>query len=288
MRGITLKLAVGALAAAGAAGQSKAAVVATDGFESYAIGGATGLNGGTGYNSPYVSDNSNAVNIAAAPLSYVGGSVASSGGAQALQILAAATGSVSNANGGVDNGTLGRTFASQTGTVYVSFLLRASNTSMNEFFQIGLSNGTGGEPAISAGASGVQAFNFTFFGRIPGGAAVTSSTVMSPNTTYLLVLKASKGSGSTNYNQLDLFVNPTSDIEPTAATASRTADGGIATITSLNYRTARFTNGDVLSVDNVTIGTMFADVVPVPEPATTSLVAGTALLLLRRRPRRIA
>jgi len=274
-----------AVAVSSVVSTTRAATVASDNFESYPTGGVTGQNGGTGFTSAYVSDNTAAVNVAAESLSYSGGPVSSSGGSKDLQVSAAGTNLGAS---GVDNGTLGRTYAAQAGTVYFSLLLRTNATANNEFFQVGLANSTGGEPALSIGASGASAAAFDFFVRSPGGSQTTSTTVMNPNQTYFLVGKASKVSGSTTYNQIDLFVNPSTATEPATATVSRTGDSTLASLSTLNVRTARFTAGDIFSVDNVTIGTTYADVVPVPEPAAAGLfaLAGGVLLVRRRRTAR--
>jgi hypothetical protein len=267
-----------------------ASMIASDNFESYSSGTmAAGLNGGTGFNAAYTSDDSGATSIATQSLSYTNGSLTVSGGNQDLQVIPATTGFNSNAGGNVDNSTLDRTFPTQSGTtVYFSFLLRANTgaTSNNEFFQVGLSNGNA-EPVLSVGASGSSASAFDFFIRDPSGsgAQATSTTVMSPATTYFIVGKASiTGANGSNYNRIDLYVDPGST-EPVTATVSRVANSGVSSLTSFNIRTARFASGDVYSVDNVLIGTTYADVVVTPEPGTLAM-AGAALFGFVARRRR--
>ena len=262
--------------------------IASDTFQSYTPGTTVnGQNGGSGFTSAYVSDNPAAVNAATETLSYSSGTVSSVGGSQDLQVVPATTGTVSNAGGGVDNGTLGRTFAAQSGPVYFSLLLRGNVTSNNEFFQAGLSNATGGEPALSFGITGgTSTAAATFFLRVPGGNSTTSAVPFNPNQTYLLVGKASvSGANGANYDQIDLFVNPSSGTEPTTPTVTRTSSSGLTSLSTLNFRTARFATGNVYSVDNVTLGTTYANVVSAPEPASAGLIAlaGTGLLARRRR-----
>jgi hypothetical protein len=270
----------------------RASMIASDNFESYSSGTmAAGLNGGTGFNAAYTSDNSGASSIATQSLSYTNGALTVSGGNQDLQVIPATTanGFDSNAGGNIDNSTLDRTFPTQSGTtVYFSFLLRANTgaTSNNEFFQVGLSNGNA-EPVLSVGASGSSASAFDFFIRDPSGSGgqATSTTVMSPATTYFIVGKASiTGANGSNYNRIDLYVDPGST-EPVTATVSRVANSGIASLSSFNIRTTRFASNDVYSVDNVLIGTTYADVVNTPEPGTLAM-AGAALFGFGARQRR--
>jgi MYXO-CTERM domain-containing protein len=269
-------------------------LIASDNFESYSSGSmAAGLNGGTGFNAAYTSDNSGATSIATQSLSYTNGSLTVSGGNQDLQVIPATTsnGFESNSGGNIDNSTLDRTFAAQSGTtVYFSFLLRASTgaTSNNEFFQVGLSN-SNTEPLLSVGASGTSASAFDFFVRDPGGSSsqATSSTVMSAATTYFIVGEASiTGANGSNYNEIQLYVDPGST-QPATATVSKVANSGVSSLTSFNIRTARFATNDVFSVDDVSIGTTYADVAVSPEPGTLAMAGAALFGLVARRRRRV-
>lgn len=274
--------------------RAHATLIASDNFESYSSGSmAAGLNGGTGFNAAYTSDNSGATSIATQSLSYTNGSLTVSGGNQDLQVIPATTsnGFESNSGGNIDNSTLDRTFAAQSGTtVYFSFLLRASTgaTSNNEFFQVGLSN-SNTEPLLSVGASGTSASAFDFFVRDPGGSSsqATSSTVMSAATTYFIVGEASiTGANGSNYNEIQLYVDPGST-QPATATVSKVANSGVSSLTSFNIRTARFATNDVFSVDDVSIGTTYADVAVSPEPGTLAMAGAALFGLVARRRRRV-
>src|SRR5215204_4879018 len=135
------------------AGYSRAALVASDGFDSYTAGSqlesgadgsaGTGLNGGTGFTGAYNIDdlNKSHADVVAQGLSYGAGGVSIDGGANAARL----TGALS-----LSNDFVTRAFAAQSGTLYLSFLLRGTQTTTDEdFLQFGFSGGTAGEPPIS-------------------------------------------------------------------------------------------------------------------------------------------
>jgi len=272
---------------------TRAALVATDGFESYAAGSqlesgadgspGTGLSGGSGFTGAYETDDLNKSHavIAAQGLSYNAGSVQINGGANAASITGAIT---------ISTDFLARSFPAQSDTLYLSFLLRGTQTSPDEdFLQIGFSGSATGEPPIAAGIAGAVANTLPdqFFIRMP---ALTANQTLLPSptfaldTTYLMVVKVSKV-GSGNFNQLDFFLNPTTLTEPGAATLTRFADSGVPTATNFRMRVARLDVGDSYLVDEVKIGTAYADVV-VPEPSLAMAGASGALvfsLFSRRR-----
>jgi hypothetical protein len=212
----------------------RGALIATDGFESYAAGSqfesgpdgsaGTGLNGGSGFTGAYDTDdlNKSHASVIAQSLNYGAGSVLITGGVNSANFTGPIT---------LSTDFVSRAFPAQTGTLYFSFLLRGTQTSQDEdFLQIGFSGSPTGEPPIAAGIAGAVANTLPdqFFIRMP---ALTANQTLLPSptftldTTYLLVLKVSKV-GSGNYNQLDFFLNPTSLTEPGVATLTRTADSG--------------------------------------------------------------
>lgn len=276
---------------------ARADVIASDNFESYPAGAqledgpngseGVGLNGGTGFTGPYnVINNSLKSNVTVQPqsLQYTSGSLIVSGGAQASVMSDAANGTAS--------GLYTRPFAAQDGPVYVGFLFRTNNPSATseDFIQVGFSDVATGEPKGSVGINNNAAGNGPppmFFARVPAGVAghAQAPDVATEDTTYLVVGKFSKASGSATYNRVDLYLNPTSAEEPLTATAFREAlaGQGAPSISNFIVRTARLEAGDVYLIDNVMIGTTFADAV-VPEPASAGCACVAALgLLLRRR-----
>jgi hypothetical protein len=106
-------------------------------------------------------------------------------------------------------------------------------------------------------------------------ALTTNSSISAvEDTTFLLVGKLSKVASS-NYNLMDLFVNPSTLIEPTPD-ATRSAAFGVGTVSFFTLRTVTLNTGDRYDFDALRIGTTYLDVVgemPVPEPSTFSIAA---------------
>jgi hypothetical protein len=99
-------------------------------------------------------------------------------------------------------------------------------------------------------------------------------------TTYLVVAQFSKTlSGAANpYTTANLWVNPvyTSSGTPNA-TLTQGGSGLTTSLSSFGFRSANLDTGDKVYYDTLRIGTTWADVVPVPEPAT--FIAGALLVL---------
>ena len=266
---------------------SLAAIVASDSFESYSSNATLNANtGGTGFTGPYViggSLNAN-VNVISSPLSYSSGTVAVAGGAKAVRV-----------SGIADNDQLiSRPFAAQTGTLYVSFLYQASSTA-EAFLQFGFSDVNAGEPKGSIGFQGQGGINSnaeSFFVRVPNGSTTQgfTPTLLVAGQTYFVVGKFSKGTGSSTYNQVDMFLNPSSNVEPglATATATSTINTGTGTYSNFILRSARTDSGSTNNFDALTIGTTFADVVPIPEPSILAWLIVPAVGLLWHRSRTTA
>ena len=115
-----------------------------------------------------------------------------------------------------------------------------------------------------------------------------STTTTVANTTYLLVamLRNNTGPGGNDEVFLKIFQEGSPIVEPaTDAAWDLTAHGNSGVV--LNRVRLSFTNaaGQSNEFDELRIGTTFADVTGIPEPATAALVAGAALALARRRRR---
>jgi Pectate lyase superfamily protein len=236
--------------------------IAYESFESYAANATLNAGaGGTGWSSNFTSVTG--LTAASAALSYTGGAVAVSGGARTANLV-----NVSN------NSAIRRSFPAQTGTVYFSFLFRSTATQAepNDFLQFALNDATG--VASSASIGDVNTSTVSLGARLGsdsnGGPVNTNWTgTFTPGTTYFLVGKISKQASST-YNQSELFVNPTTAVEPTAS-AVGTSDTTMSSISWFNLRTANLsatdtsgslTIADQYQFDELRIGASWSSVVP--------------------------
>ena len=165
------------------------------------------------------------------------------------------------------------------GTVrYYSFLLRPEGTvnagAFNGFF--GLNLESPGEPEIFAGKPGAGPLGRYVMEDRGGGGQVTSAVPVVEDETAFLVVKADFRTGSDVFT---LYVNPTPGEPEPAAGIVKTSPFGTATGFTL-YSTGQF------SVDELRLGTTYADVTPaVPEPSTVACAAAASALLLARRRR---
>jgi len=261
-------------------GSARATLIAYDGFETYTSGAnLSGNTGGTGWATNW-SAIATGVNVVTAgtPLAYNAGAIQVNGGTRAVSVSALDT---------TDN-VASRSFSAQSGTVYFSFLFRlAVGTSDNDFIQFSLNDNTliANSGSIGDLSNVADANQFaTRIGGLSGGTSVNSSTSVAQATTYLLVGKISKVS-STNYNRMELFINPTTTTE-TGVVATQNASAGISSISFFTVRVSNIEATDQYQFDELRIGTTWADVVPIPEPASwTALAGGLGLLagLFRRR-----
>ncbi|MBI1367664.1 MAG: hypothetical protein GC162_03320 [Planctomycetes bacterium] len=247
-----------------------AASVATDNFESYSAGSQlAGLNGGTGFSAAWSVPSIPAANITIVnqSLSYLGGSIGATGGTKAVQLT--------NSNSTAEVAFTRNLTTAQSGTVYYSFLYRTSGLSNSavgdEFFQTGLNNAAS-NPNISAvdNVSGGQRQDAIRAGTSGG---VQSGIPLVNDVTYLIVVKAQK-TGS-NYDKLTLYVNPTNITESYNTSTVTTSSSGISSITDFVTRKARLSSGDTFILDNIAVGTTFADVISRSTPLLSEDFNGT-------------
>ena len=234
--------------------------------------GALGGNINPGNSTAWSSGSANLV-VASGNLTYAG--LADSGGNE-LQI-----------NNGVSAGTIYNTYANQTsGQIYYSFLFNAAGAdSANNYFTAlnpGTSTPNGGSDAIDA--------YFYAAGQMKVRAASLSAagnTVLSLNQTYLIVEMLDLTARTAS-----LWVNPSSATFGGTAPAADTTLSGIAATTTavdnVGFKAQSSAGGPYL-IDNLLIGTTWADVTPaaIPEPSTLAFAAlgllGGFTLRLRRR-----
>ena len=246
---------------------ASADVLFSDGFNYTAPGTLGGkVNPGSGYT--WGSGNSG-MTIANANLTYPG--LQDLGGNE-LSIAWGSSGSITNGYANVTSGQ-----------IYYSFLLDVTTYSGGNNYLTALNPGTT-TPGGSGDAINAYMYSNGDIGlRTAGKSTATYSTALSLNTTYLVVLEYDFS--TTNAS---LYLDPTpGDSQPTP-TVSIAGSGTVTSIDNLGFKSQSAT-GDFL-IDNVIIGTSWADVTPLavtPEPSTLALVGLGALGLgaLRRMRR---
>ncbi len=271
-----------AVMAIGAA--ARGSVIATDNFEDAAVTSdlTSGAGTGAGWNGAW-SQIQSTITLVSRSMTYDGGSVHVDGGNKALRISPSAN----DINAYL---ALSRPIASQTGTVYLSFLLQAPSHASDNFFQVGLQSDVS-TPHVSAYIQKNSSAQQVFVAGAniwPNSINSVSSVVLDQTETYFVVLKASKsGNPASNYDQVSLYVNPTSDVELSQTpVAEVTGDSGISSLSNLMVRYARIQNPpNYYYMDNFTVGSDFASVVPTPEPGSALLLGLGGLMMLKRRRR---
>lgn len=283
-----------ALAAAMAA-TARGDLIATEDFESYTAGSQLHNGaGGTGWlsTSNWTVNTSlqTATTVVSKSLFYEKGSIEVSGGEKAMQLklLADYTGNTVFASRQMDT-TL-------SGPVYFSFLFQtttADGPTDTDFFQVGMDT-SATTPRVSVihnKNSALSPVDQDFAARSSTGSDGTAQTYTGTGTevgrTYFLVVKASKVNGSTNYNKVDLWVDPETLSEPPTAFESATSptkDSGISQASFLILRLSALETNDTYYIDQFKVGDTFASVLP--EPATlalTGLGLGAAAIVRGRK-----
>lgn len=241
-------------AALATAGLSTAAPIAFDDLEGSALGYANGQSGGTGFTEPdYAKTNAMVVNGA---LSYSNGDIQCSGGTNCLRITNPDTTVV-----------FARGFAPQNGDdIYLSFLFNtptADGGGNEDFLSFGFNTITN---ETSAGV--VHRFNasstdhaFGIRTNTTGIAEAKGSLNTTTNQTYFIVFHMRKltPGASQNYNELSLFVNPSSMYEstPTMVVTNNTSWSAVAYLAA---RIALSEAGDTYYLDNPCVGSTYNSV----------------------------
>lgn len=285
--GAGLTALVAAVAAALSGGVTQAALIATESFEDYAPGdGLDGKSGGSGSWSGSWSAASGAANtsVVSGGLSFSSGDVAHNGGSVALQ--------TQYGSEDITDGLYHRPLPTQTDTLYMSLLFRDTVNDdetgsgdlggADDFVQWGFDNNTDNPNASILRRNGaLQARSGTTNGDDSGFNAMVGQT-------FLLVFKAEKSTGATEYDEVSLFVNPNSTVEPGTPDALDSGDSGVSSVSNFVARSAFHEDGDTFVIDDIRIGTTFGDVV-VPEPSALVLavLASLALFLATRRRGRV-
>jgi hypothetical protein len=278
------------------AAQIQAAIIASDDFETPTVlGNLATQNGGSGWAAGWTvpAGSANVIDTTASPLTYsISGGATLNGGTHADQNITTATGSAQV------TGSRQLSAAFSGGDIYVSFLMKYSGSAVfdnSDTFALYLSTGA---------TTTANAFNFgprngnTFMVRqgtgvpVTGGATNVSGTPAYPVAQTFLAVAQLKWDGA-SYNRINGWLNPAQgDSGTPQVTESKTAGTGFTSISYLFFRNIDFNNdgasaNDFWTVDNLVVGTSWADVVPaaVPEPSTlaVTLLGLGGLFLFRKR-----
>jgi hypothetical protein len=250
-------------AALGLAASSRAAVIAYDDLEAAAPGSLGGQTSGTGFAGGYVLGSGSPVAIVTnQSLRYDGGDFLVDGGTNCLYITIPNVTAVFTRAIGTQNGD----------SLYLSFLFRtptADGGADEDFLSFGFNDKAGETTAgvmhrLNAGNSD-HAFGIRY-----GSSDCKGILGTEPNQTCFLVLRLRKltpGTANT-FNELALFVDPTSVYEP--APTLVVTNSRWAAATHIAARIALAEAGDCYYLDNFCVGTSYDDVL---FPAGSPVVA---------------
>ena len=253
----------------------QAALIAYDNF-SYTAGATIGgQNGGSGWTGAWATNGMATNYSASTALTYSNGSVEVVGDTRTALV------------GSNTADLYARAFAPQTSTLYFSFLFRLDSNTLNvdDFVHFMLNNDTSNDTSGGIGLLSTTTNRLgARIGTTNGGDTTSSAIDLAANTTYFLVGKIWKNGGA-NYNTVDLFINPSSNIEPGTSSATDTVTMTMGTISYFTVRGFNIDADDRYVFDELRIGDTFASVV-VPEPSVAALILGGAAMLIagRRRP----
>jgi hypothetical protein len=250
---------------------------ASEGFSANAtingVGGFTGV--------------ANATTTTAAALGYSSGNISLASGNFGLQL--------SNT---VNTTAFSHTFASQTGTLFFSFLVQHPvGKDDNDFLMFGFGNSTTSVLNQTLGSVLNGAGSSYFKGRVRassagGGTATNAGVLAAPIGSPALVVGKLSFNG-TSYDRIDYWLNPSSSTEPSVDPAQTTTYNGSVALNIPNidrffaFAGASNESDDTYYLDNLAIGTTYGSVVGIPEPSAIGLGAlgMFALSAVRRRRR---
>ena len=155
-----------------------------------------------------------------------------------------------------------------TGTVYYSFLLNLTANSISTGGTSIVSFGSGANLAASLGirrqATGdTSKYNIGFYARQTFNGPQWAPDLLSPGTTYLVVLAYTFVAGTAN-DVISLWISPTSfgGSEPTATVTAVNASGDISGIDFVQLWQRDSSTPTNVELDELRVGTTWADVAP--------------------------
>jgi hypothetical protein len=152
----------------------------------------------------------------------------------------------------------------------------------NDFFGAYFGGSTGPSFGLKANGGDKGTTTNDLFVRLGGtdGTFLAGSNLVAGTHYELLGYLSKSGNSGGNYNTLSLWVNPSADqiASLTGADITIKGDSGLASITSVGYRTVNIDNGVRLDVGDINVNA-------VPEPGTLALMglALAGLGTVRRR-----
>lgn len=162
-------------------------------------------------------------------------------------------------------------------TVWLSYLARSTASPVNAGYA-GLSLFNGATELLFTGKRNGVAF----YGVGRTGGTSGDSTVAWDTNTHLLVYKIEFGAGTTPGNErISMYIDPVAGVTPVTAAVT------LSDVTNFSFNRIRIQsgNGPAIVTDELSLGTTFDDVVPVPEPGTYGLAGLIAMGLFARRRR---
>jgi hypothetical protein len=161
------------------------------------------------------------------------------------------------------------TFSAQSGTLYFSFLAEASLGGFSQPFVSGSANH---HSSASVGMDTRSSDKVTarLVSSDGSNAAISGDLENAVGGLTFVVGKLFK-SADGNYDRLQMEFNPTTKTEPVVWDADLTGDIGVASVSRFGIRFGEATGTEYAWIDEIRIGTTWADVLPPPSGTVVSI-----------------
>jgi hypothetical protein len=244
---------------------ARAVVLFNDGFN-YAVGGLNASDvSPAGASGNAWSSGSSHITVVSGDLTYSG--LQDLGGNELQDVWGVSAGSVVN------------TYTAQTsGSIFYSFLLNVTTAPSASTYLTALNPGTGAPNGSSDALQvnmGPAAGGFVIGLRTAGASITSDSAVLSLDTTYLVVAEYTFG----GLGSASLYLDPVAGAGQPTAAVTLAGNGTVTSIADVGFKAQTTPTTGTSLIDNLIIGTTWADVTPTasPEPSTLAL-AGLGLL----------